>query len=216
MPRIVAAVLVFLAILSVRAPASAEIVLDVYGGASFTQSRRMTVERLFVAETATRKVSYDGGFVVGARGGAWFDWVGFGIDFSYFKADGDLAEVDVFSNSLFVMARAPLMQSDEFPHGQVQPYVMAGPAFFFADTHTDFRPDLSDRVAAFSFDDVGIDLRAGMRWLFPGGIGLFGEYRFTWFRLHADDDPGTGFTGTEFIDTTLATHHIIGGVSIRF
>lgn len=190
--------------------------LDVYGGASFTQNRRMTVERLFVGEIDTKKVSYDGSFVVGVRGSAWFDYVGVGIDFSFFQVDGDIADSDVFSNSLFVMARAPLMRSDEFPFGQIQPYFMVGPAFFFADTHADFRPDISVPVGAFSFDDVGIDLRGGARFLFANGFGVFTEYRFTWFHLHADDDPGTGFSGTEFIDTTLATHHIIGGVSIRF
>ena len=112
MRRIVTGGLVFLAILSSWTPASAEIMLDVYGGASFTQSRRMTVERLFAAEIATRKVSYDGNFVVGARGGVWFDYIGVGIDFSFFQVDGDLADSDVFSNSLFVMARAPLMQAE--------------------------------------------------------------------------------------------------------
>jgi len=208
--------MLFLAAVVAWTPASAEIMLDVYGGAAFTQSRRMTVERLFASETATRKVSYDGSFVIGARGIAWIDYIGLGLDFSFFQADGDRADSDVFSNTLFVAARAPLLRSDEYPFGQIQPYFMVGPAFFFADTHADFRPDVSVSVGAFSFDDVGIDLRAGMRYLFPGGVGFFTEYRFTWFRLHADDDPGYGYSGTEFIDTTLATHHIIAGFSIRF
>jgi opacity protein-like surface antigen len=214
MRRVFAGGLIFLALLMVRTPVAAEAFIDLYGGASFTQSRRMTVERFFASEVATRKVSYDGGFVIGARGGAWLDWFGLGLDFSYFRAAGDLADIDVFSNSVLVMARAPLMKTDEFPDGQLQPYVMVGPGFFFADTHTDFRPDVSVPVAAFSFDDVGIDLRAGAAWRLPGGFAVFSEYRFTWFNLHADD--GFGSSGTEFISSTLATHHIIGGLSIRF
>lgn len=225
MRRIVTGGLILLAAVLVWRPASAEggavgagieAFADVYGGASFTQSRRMTVERLFASEFATRKVSYEGNFVIGARVGAWFDYFGFSFDFSFFQVDGDFADSDVFSNSLLVMARVPLLRSDEYPYGQIQPYFMVGPAFFFADTHADFRPDVSVPVGAFSFDDVGIDLRAGMRYLFPNGLGFFTEYRFTWFRLHADDDPGYGYSGTEFIDTTLATHQIIGGFSIRF
>ena len=216
MRRIVAGGLALLLLVLLRTLAQAEAFIDVYGGASFTQSRRMTVERFFASEAATRKVRYDDGFVVGARGGAWFNWIGLAVDFSYFQADGDLADIDVFSNSVLLMARAPLMQSDAFPDGQLQPYVMAGPAFFFADVHTDFRPDISVPVAAFSFDDVGIDLRAGALWRLPGGMGLFGEYRFTWFRLHADDNAGFGFSGAEFIHSTLATHHVIGGISFRF
>lgn len=216
MLRIVAGGLIFLSVLLVRTPASAEAFVDVYGGASFTQSRRMTVDRYFAAEIATRKVTYDSGFVVGARGGAWLGSFGLALDFSYFQAYGDLAEIDVFSNSVLLMGRVPLMKSDEFPEGQFQPYAMIGPGFFFADTHTDFRPDVSVPVGAFSFDDVGIDLRAGAAWRLPGGFALFSEYRFTWFRLHADDAAGTGYSGTEFIDTTLTTHHVIGGISIRF
>lgn len=214
--RIVTSLLFIAASVLAWKPASAEIVLDVYGGASFTQSRRMTVDLPFISEFATRKISYDGSFVIGARGSAWFDYVGVGVDVSYFQADGDLADSDVFSNSLLFMARAPLLASDDYPYGQIQPYLMAGPAFFYTDTHADFRPDLSVPVGAFSFDDVGVDLRAGIRYLFPGGTGFFTEYRFTWFHLHADDDPGYGYSGTEFIDTTLATHQIIGGFSIRF
>ena len=46
--------LAFLVVLSVRAPVSAEAFVDVYGGASFTQSEHMTVERFFAGEFATR------------------------------------------------------------------------------------------------------------------------------------------------------------------
>jgi hypothetical protein len=216
MGRIVVGGWAFLIVLLGQTPVMAEAFIDVYGGASFTQSRRMTVERFFAAEVATRKVRYDSSFVIGARGGAWLNWFGFGLDLSYFRADGDLAEIDVFSNSLFLMLRAPLLKSDEFPDGRLQPYFMAGPSFFFADTHADFRPDVSVPVGAFSFDDVGIDLRAGALWRLPGGIGLFGEYRLTSFRLHADDYSGYGLGGNEFIHTTLTTHHAIAGVSFRF
>lgn len=216
MQRIVAGGFLFLAVLLVRTPALAEAFVDVYAGGAFTQSRRMTVDRFFAGELATRKVSYDGGLVAGVRGGMWFDSVGVALDFSYFRAAGDIAEVDVFSNSILLMVRAPLMTSDDYPDGQLQPYFMVGPGFFYADTHTDFRPDISRPVAAFSFDDVGVDLRAGLTWMLPNGIGVFSEYRMTWFQLHADDDPGDGFTGTEFIDTILTTHHIIAGISVRF
>jgi len=199
------------------APASAQLFLDAYGGMPFTRTADMTVERGGGAERATRPVTYNTeSYVVGGRIGMWFDWVGVAGDASYFRLDGDAANVSVVSTSLLFMLRLRLLRDETVRNGRLQPYLGAGPGYFLTVSNADFRPDVSETVKVFSGSDIGLDARAGLAWEFTRGVALFAEYRLSWFRLSAEDQAASGGAGSELIESSLWTHHAIGGLSLRF
>lgn len=207
----------FVLILGFGTSASAQVFVDAYGGMPFTHTADMTVEREAVAEKAVRTIDYNNeSYVVGGRIGMWFNRFGVAADGSYFRLDGDSANVTVVSTSLLLMLRARLLNSNAAPNGRLQPYLAVGPGFFMTITSADFRPELSDTVSAFSGSDVGLDARAGLAWKFARRFALFGEYRLTWFGLQAEDRSDSGVSTSETIDTTLMTHHFIAGLSFRF
>lgn len=107
----------------------------------------------------------------------------------------------------------PLLTSDDFPKGRLQPYAGGGPGLFFADAEADFRPKVP-----FMVDDsgmgVGVDARAGPAWQFHPRLALFGEYRYTLAKLDtADVFPESG---SRAVETTFKTHHVLVGLSLRF
>lgn len=217
MQRIAAAGGFILLIFMFQASASAQMLIDVYGGMPFTRTADMTVEREAAAEKSTRAIDYNNeSYVVGGRIGMWFHWFGVAGDASYFRLDGDSADITVVSTSLLLMMRARLLRNAAVPNGRLQPYLAAGPGYFLTLNSADFRPELSDTVSAFSGSDIGLDTRAGLAWEFARGFALFGEYRFTWFGVAAKDQSGSGGSAGETIDTTLMTHYAIAGLSFRF
>jgi hypothetical protein len=161
--------------------------------------------------SVTRSVSFDNSLAIGARGGYWFDrfhWLGLAADLSYFKADGNGVETSVIPLSLLVMLRIPLLENKDFPHGKLQPYAALGGGLFFYDISVDFRPDASKELGD-SGPIPGLDARAGLTWQFHKHVGLFGEYRYTYFEIdHAYSAEG--------IKTNLGTHHWLLGISYRY
>jgi opacity protein-like surface antigen len=204
--------------LLIARPASAQSFVELYGGVTFTPSAEMTASRIVAAESASRTIDYDNSFVAGGRIGAWYEWIGFSADASYFRLDGNFADVTVVSASFLMMLRTRLFQTAEMPNGQLQPYLAVGPGFFLADTDADFRPNLSQTISAFSgIDDIGLDVRAGAAWEFASGFALFSEYRFALIPLDGEK-PFLNDSGpvTETFDTTVMSHQVIGGLSYRF
>ena len=217
MQRNAVAGLIFTLILGFGRLASAQVFLDAYGGIPFTRTADMTVERMSGAERATRAIDYNNeSYVVGGRIGMWFKWFGVAGDASYSRLDGDAADVTVVSTSLLLMLRLRLLPSAAVPNGRLQPYLAAGPGYFLTSSSADFRPELSDTVSAFSGSDIGVDGRAGLAWEFVRGIALFSEYRVSWFGLDAEEQPSSGGSGSDTIDSTLLTHSVIAGLSFRF
>ncbi|MBA2351851.1 MAG: outer membrane protein [Burkholderiales bacterium] len=99
-----------------------------------------------------------------------------------------------FSPDLRVRWR--LFPKTDIPNGQIQPYIMAGPAFLLTSDE-DFETPL------------GVKVGGGVTWQFHRNFALFGEYRFTHFA------PEIEHEGVDFaID--LDTHAIVTGVSFRF
>ncbi|HEY7363501.1 MAG TPA: outer membrane beta-barrel protein [Methylomirabilota bacterium] len=196
--------------LLVAAPASAEWFGDLWFGASRTQSEDLKVTVLDV--TLTDEVDYSTTFAAGVRVGYWFDsasWLGLALDVSYFRPDPD---VNVFPVSALVMLRIPILTSEEFPSGRLQPYIAAGPGFFASKFAGDLGGDLGGRASDTSFD-VGLDLRGGLTYMFSKDFGIFAEYRMTrvtpeWNFQVLDMDTT--------VKTDLNTHHVIGGISFRF
>jgi hypothetical protein len=131
-------VIVLATALMSAAPASAEVFLDFYAGASFfghpdfTITRASGITREVERGTANTDVTFAG------RLGSWFvlqglPWLGVGGDVSYFEPEftgpqgGDLATVKVRT------CRLPLLQSPEYPGGQLQIYTGVGPGFFWTE-----------------------------------------------------------------------------------
>jgi hypothetical protein len=132
-------------------PAAAEWYADLYGGGSFTKNTNDTQDSSLGVTFTALNVKVDPSFAVGGRVGYWFDgldWLGMGIDMFYFRPKapdqsvtvsvsgfGNVRGSDHFSLPVFgigfdvVRLRLPLLRSEEFPHGQLQPYLTAGPAY---------------------------------------------------------------------------------------
>ena len=191
-------------------PASAEWVTDIYLGAASTRDEDVT--RRIAGVSVTEKEDFDTSFSLGVRVGYWFEaapWLGLAVDASFYNPDADLT---VFPVSPLLMLRWPLLTSPEFPKGRLQPYVGAGPGVFISTLKSDLRPVLEGTFSDTSVD-LGLDMRAGLVWMFNKSTGLFAEYRFTHLSPSFADSPAT--TSVR-IDTELNTHHLLAGFSFRF
>jgi hypothetical protein len=103
-----------------------------------------------------------------------------------------------------VMARLPLLESAEFPTGQLQPYIGAGPGIFLHQRKVDFQS--GDRIRNETVD-VDADVRAGVAWRFTPLFGIFAEYRFNYFSESADGNIAAGRFGVHsnvYINSGLA------------
>jgi hypothetical protein len=214
-------------LLSAR-PAAGEPFLDLYAGAAQTESATVKAGQrdcnfgFFFAtcgpETeATQGADFDLAATYGIRGGYWFEtvpWLGIAGDLSTFEADSDNVRFRIVPFTILVMARLPLLTTDDIPRGRVQPYAGVGPSLFYQKATVDFRPEVSRKVGLESID-LGLDVRAGLTWQFHRRVGLFGEYRFTYLPISTDSDSDFGPT-EERVDAKLNTHHVLLGVSIRF
>src|SRR5262249_23090089 len=110
--------------------------------------------------------------------------------------DKDVFHVIAFTPEL--MLRWPLLVSDQFPTGRLQPYALAGPGAFVSDLG-------GSKVQA----DVGVKAGAGLSWQIVRGIAVFTEYQFTHFRPEYSSDEVK-------LKLTVDTHHVLGGISFRF
>ena len=210
---------------------SAEWYADIHGGGAFTA--RHNTETVLPGFTVTaHDVRFDTSGTVGGRTGVWFDripWLGVGLDVFHFQptigggqtleitAPGLNGTTTIQTINVSVLGlgfdllrlRLPLLQSDDYPTGRLQPYLTAGPALFWTrlkDT-TNLGPPANQSNTDMS---VGVNAGAGMSYQITQLIGLFGEYRFTHFEAQHE------FVGPAQLTETFNTHHVIGGLSFRF
>jgi hypothetical protein len=191
-------------------PASAEWFADLWAGASRTESEDLKLTILDVE--VSEEVDYSNTFTVGLRVGYWFDsarWLGLALDASYFRPDPDLT---VFPVSALVLLRLPLLTSEDFPKGRLQPYLAGGPGLFVSKLGVDLGSDFGGRANDTQLD-IGLDARAGLTFLFTEDFGIFLEYRMT--RVSPEWEISVPDTKAN-IKTDFNTHHVIGGVSFRF
>jgi Outer membrane protein beta-barrel domain len=201
----------------------AEFFTDIYLGAAITDGSEVKVESYFPSESASEKTSYDSSFAFGGRLGYWpdlFPYLGFAWDLSYFQADSEKVDFSIVPLSLLFMFRLPLLTSVEYPHGKIQPYLGGGPSVIYYDMTVDFRPAVSERVSDWGFEN-GWDFRAGLLWQFHRNFGIFGEYRYTHYKINYKDETEEWILGFEprtrlKVNTTLDTHHFLTGISFRF
>ena len=224
-----------IATLGVVTPAHAEWAIDLFGGASWTKSTDMDVSGRDSSGLSVRSTFSDlelhTGFTVGARVGYWFEfapYLGLGLDAFYFSlpipaqtvassstfsgsflgkpitftssGDANIHAVDLPSAAFSpqIMLRWPLLTSEDAPKGRLQPYLGAGPAWAFTVN--------SDELALV----LGGLIRAGVAVQVFRHLALFVEYRYSFFPGFELQDRGLTFK------TDLDTHHVVGGLSIRF
>lgn len=128
---------VMVIVVGLTQPAAAEWFFDLFGGVAATEETNVTatISGLVVEENAAQSVNFDDGATFGIRGGYWFEeppHLGISADMSYFKAEGDDVDIDLFGISFLLMARWPLLRDDEYPRGRLHPYAGLGPAVFTA------------------------------------------------------------------------------------
>jgi opacity protein-like surface antigen len=223
--------------------ASAEWYADLYGGGAFTQDTkyRQTQEGV----TVDGKLKVDDSFTVGGRTGYWFEglpWLGIGVDVFYFEpnlpAQTASATATGFGQSItspnepfgrssisviaigfdVLRARLPLLRSQQYPHGRLQPYVTAGPALFITkakDSSGAFEPPNQSKTDT----SLGLKVGGGVAFHITKVLALFGEYRFTHFKAEQNFQNAGVFTNGPVNVTTQAdfdTHHAIAGLSFHF
>ena len=196
---------------------------DLYLGAAITDGSEVKVETHFPDESASEKASYDTSFTFGGRVGYYpdlFPYLGVAWDLSYFQADSEKVDFSIVPLSLLFMLRWPLLISKDYPHGKIQPYLGGGPSAIYYDMSVDLRPAVSDKVSDWSFD-TGWDFRAGLLWQFHKNFGVFGEYRYTHYKINYKDKTEDWILGFEprtrvKVETPLDTHYFLTGISFRF
>lgn len=201
----------------------AEWFMDLYLGAAMTDDSEVTVDKYFSRQSASERTSYDTSFTFGYRFGYWlavFHYLGFATDMSYFGADSEKVDFSIVPVSILFMLRWPLLISNDYPHGKIQPYLGGGPSIIYYDMKVDFRPAVSEKVSEWSFEN-GWDFRAGVLWQFHQNFCLFGEYRYTHYKIRYKDETEEWILGYEprtrlKVETTLDTHHFLTGISFRF
>lgn len=218
-------------------PAWAEWMVDFYLGTATTQSNDFTLKGPGTNVTF-KNVDFDTTVSFGGRAGYWFEGLpvlGAGVDFYYFRADmgdqtvsasgptptGPLAEpafklvdteLGVASISFDLMLRAPFLASREYPRGQLQAYLTAGPTLFVArlDDPSNFSGSTSESATDTSW---GIKVGAGLAWQFQRISALFVEYRFT----HFSPEFEFSVSGQRLkLETDVNTHSVVYGISFRF
>lgn len=187
--------------LTMRAnPVNAEFLADVYIGPAFTQDDRF----------AGAPMKFDDEVSFGGRVGYYFPaWHYFGValDLSHYRPDGRFGgigsgfrfESKITGLSFDAMLRLPLMTSNTFPHGQIQPYVTLGPGVYFS------RLRVKPFGGSDSSTDAGVKVGGGLTYMLSRNVGLLGEYRFSHF------SPKYRGAGTD-----INTHRLQFGATLRF
>ena len=207
-------------VLLVPALAHAEGFVDFGIGGAFTQKSDISFES-GGSSSPTAEAEFDDSFAVGVRGGYWFDglpWLGVGGTVSYFEPDVGptvsgygTRHLGVVPITALLMLRAPLLPCNTVPRGQLQPYLNVGPGAFV--TATDENHYTGDNHNHETSVDVGVDVHAGVTWMFTSRFGMFGEYRFTHYTANLDE--GSHYHSYGF-SATLDTHHVMTGFAWHF
>ena len=200
--------------------AEAGIFIDAYGGYSLTQSKDIDTKNGVSLDF--KDVDFDDSFAVGARVGYWFNslpFLGLGLDGAYFRPDVSSQNVNTSSGVPVRLGAMDLQVGSvallalvQIPIPIIKPYVFAGPAIFITEAKdkggTFGTPGGEDSDAPFGFK-VG----AGLRLSLLPFLGIFAEYQFTRF---SPEYEFRGPSGTRKVETDVESHHIVGGVSLRF
>lgn len=170
--------------------------------------------------TEKRRVDFDPSTTLGVKGGYWFErfpWFGIAGDASYFQANGDDVDIDIYPVSFLLQFRYPILKSSSYPKGILQPYGAVGWTYYLAYMSVDFRPVIPEKVDGIA-DGTGPDVRLGLSWSLHKNISLFGEYRYTNVNLEIDEDYDYCYWScySDEADVDIETSHYLFGLSLGF
>jgi hypothetical protein len=208
----------------------AEGFLDVYGGPSIGGTADVRVSESTSSGTRSAQTSIDlsSAAAFGIRAGVWlptYNWIGFGMDVGYLKADGPGVSIDAFPLSLLLALRAPLFATPERPGGRLQPYVMGGISFYVIDASVQYNGmGGSTLKGSWLFGssgpsdyEAGPYLAAGLAWQPAANVAVFAEYRYSHFDFGFDTTNSYILpTANGHVDTSVTTRYLLFGVSYRF
>lgn len=217
---------------------SAEWYADLYTGAVFTKNTDLTISSSLGSTATYQSLQVNNSWTAGGRAGYWLegqDWLGFGLDVFFFHvkapnqmvpatglaatgttlapADWSLPVIGIGFDVLRL--RAPLLRSEEFAHGRLQPYLSAGPALFVTWAETPWNI-VQPKGQHDSDVALGAKAEGGVTFLLTKTVGLFTEYRFTHFTSKLNYQNTTSVPATETYKTNWDSHQVLGGVSFRF
>ena len=217
--------------------AKAEWVIDAYSGMGLTQPHDAQVNLPDAGISGTHEnLKFDASLLIGAHGGYWLDalpYVGFALDASHYFGPNQKAQTSMttlciqgdgcstspehikkFNNTVTAVGMDVMLR---YP-GQLQPYFIVGPALFTATLNdTDNFIPAGQSSTSTSW---GIQVGAGLTYLFTQRIGAFIEYRDN--RFQAKDEYYNalvvhGITlGKTLGSATFNIQAILGGISYRF
>jgi outer membrane protein W len=217
---------------------SAELYADLYTGAVFTKNTDLTIASNLGSTATYQNLQVNNSWTAGGRAGYWLegqDWLGFGLDAFFFnvKAPNQMVPVTGLAATGTTLApavwslpvigigfdvlrlRAPLLRSEEFTHGRLQPYLSAGPALFVTWAETPW--NIVQPKGQHDTDvALGAKAEGGVTFLVTKTVGLFTEYRFTHFTSKLNYQNTTSAPASETYKTTWDSHQVIGGISFRF
>lgn len=194
-------------------PAFAQWQVDAYLGAPFFRSEDISVRSDDPPVVASFGDLDDEGEVAGGlRFGYWWNLpapvdLGLAVDASGVFGKLGNADHNFVPVSALLMARLRMMPSDEFPGGRLKPYLGVGPSVVWSQVD----------VGLFEDDDVTIggDVRGGVNFGLIDGLGIFGEYRYTYFEPEFEDGV-FGFDSVANVDLKSSVHHLNFGFSWGF
>lgn len=203
--------------------------LDVYGGPSIEGTADVRVSETTAAGTSSAQASIDlsSASAGGIRAGLWFptyNWIGFGMDVGYLKADGPGVNINAFPLSFLLALRVPLFATPERPGGRLQPYLMGGISFHVIDASVHYNgmggSTLKGSWLFGSSDpsdyEAGPYLAAGLAWQPSANVAVFAEYRYSHFDVDFDTTNSYIFpTANGRVDTSVTTRYLLFGVSYR-
>lgn len=197
---------VFCILVSTPSVSTAELHLGFYMGAAFPQDLDVTARSSATVDTTTK--TFDPAFTLGARFGYWFesvDWLGVALDGSLFIAEAGNVDLQVVPVSLLLTLR--------YPKGKFQPYFGIGPSLFWSNIDIDLGTDTGSE----SGYDLGIDSRVGLEVKLERELGIFLEYRYTYFDSDLKDTRTVGGTTAEVaVDSTVSVHYLVLGFAYHF
>ncbi len=223
------------------ATAGAEWDAALYGGLADTTSYTLT--QTSPGSTVIGEVSPNTGRAVGGRAGYWFDapprlqgfQYGLGLDVFYFTAkyktqmvpgtvNGAPATLTAGSTSNHTVGlgfdvlrlRYPLLKTEQFPGGRLQPCLTAGPAVFFSrskdrDPMNGFNPTKQSQ----SDTSLGVKVSLGVNYEITSNLGLLIEYRFTHFTANYSGYHDTTLGSPITLRHDMDTHYVIVGLSFN-
>jgi len=201
--------------------------VDIYYGSAGSKAENVTATitkySLFGGsqEEDSRKVDFTSSNVLGGRWGFWLETdplYGVAVDVSFQTIRSENVKIDLLPISCMFFFRYPWLPTEKYPYGRIQPYGGIGLSLLSANMTVDFTPDVSNVVRGVG-KGIGVDLRAGLKWMITEKVGVFTEVRHLQGKLDIEDEadifpPFIWSDTTEEASTSINSQQLIFGISV--